>query len=92
MKRVKLGIKKYEYEIGEDWDDKTFINCIGYYYIEDNTLLFSYDTERNKMVTDNDIEVSDLTALKVWEYNDLVKEIRKHHPNFLIKELEGRYI
>ena len=38
------------------------------------------------------IDVSDLTELKVWEYNKLVDELNKHYPDYPIEHLEGRFV
>ena len=35
----------------------------GWYYVEDDTLIYSCDDYAD------DVEVSDLTELKVWQYN-----------------------
>ena len=41
---------------------------------------------------DDWIDVSDLTSLKIWEYNELVKEIDMHFPDYPIEYLEGRFV
>ena len=38
------------------------------------------------------IDVTDLTELKVWEYNELVNELQKHYPDYPIDYLEGRFV
>ena len=38
------------------------------------------------------IEVTDLTELKVWEYNELVDELNKHYPDYPIERLESRFV
>ena len=38
------------------------------------------------------IDVTDLTELKVWEYNELVSKIQKHCPLYPIDYLEGRFV
>ena len=38
------------------------------------------------------IDVTDLTELKVWEYNELVEELNKHYPDYPIEYLEGRFV
>ena len=38
------------------------------------------------------IDVTDLSELKVWEYNQLVEELHKHYPDYLIEHLEGRFV
>jgi len=38
------------------------------------------------------IDVTDLTELKVWEYNKLVESLNKHYPDYPIEYLEGRFV
>ena len=57
----------------------------GYYYIEEDTLIYSCDDT-------DDVEVSDLTELKIWQYNELFKQLMVHYPNYEIDKLEGRFI
>ena len=38
------------------------------------------------------IDVTDLTELKVWEYNKLVEELNTHYPDYPIEYLEGRFV
>ena len=38
------------------------------------------------------IDVTDLTELKIWEYNQLVSKIQKHYPDYPIEYLEGRFV
>lgn len=57
-----------------------------YYKIEDNILYWSeYGIEELE-------EISDLTELKVWQYNYLVEQIKKHYPNYNIEYLKGMFI
>ncbi len=58
----------------------------GYYFVEDYELIF-YCNNQN-----NEIQVSDLTELKVWEYNQLVDKLNDHYPDFTINYLEGKYV
>ena len=58
----------------------------GYYYVEDNYLCYYCDDLQD------DIEVSDLCDLTIYEYNELVDELNKHYPNYPIERLEGRFI
>ena len=37
-------------------------------------------------------DVTDLTELKVWQYNKLVTLLHKHYPEFQIEHLEGRFV
>ena len=57
----------------------------GYYYVEDDTLIYSCDDT-------DDVEVSDLTELKVWQYDRLVTELNEHYPDYPINHLEGDFI
>ena len=57
-----------------------------YYKIEDNVLYWSeYGIEELN-------EVEDLTELRVWEYQELVKQIKKHYPDYNIEYLKGKFI
>ena len=58
----------------------------GCYYVEDDTLIYSCDDYAD------DVQVSDLTELKVWQYNVLVSALNKHNPEYSIKKLTGRLI
>ena len=57
----------------------------GYYYVEDDTLIYSCDDT-------DDVEVSDLTELKVWQYNQLVNRLLMHYPDYKIDKLVGKFI
>ena len=37
-------------------------------------------------------DVTDLSELKIWEYNKLVDELNKHYPDYPIEYLEGRFV
>jgi len=58
----------------------------GWYYVEDDTLNYSCDDYAD------DVEVSDLTELKVWQYNQLVNRLLMHYPYYKIDRLEGKFI
>ena len=58
----------------------------GCYYVEDDTLIYSCDDYAD------DVQVSDLTELKVWQYNVLVRALNKQYPDYKIKLLTGRFI
>ena len=58
----------------------------GYYYIEDNYLCHSCNDLQD------DINVSDLTELRVWEYNELVNKINKNYPKYKMSYLKGSFI
>ena len=38
------------------------------------------------------IDVTDLTELKIWEYTDLVNQLKEHYPDYPIDYLEGRFV
>ena len=38
------------------------------------------------------VDVSDLTELRVWEYNELVDALQVHYPDYPIETLEGRFV
>ena len=57
-----------------------------YYKIEDNILYWSeYGIEKLN-------EVEDLTELKVWQYQELVKQIKLLYPDYNIDYLIGKFI
>tara|TARA_X000001382_G_scaffold115331_2_gene94013 strand:- start:229 stop:441 length:213 start_codon:yes stop_codon:yes gene_type:complete len=57
-----------------------------YYKIEDNILYWSeYGIEELN-------EVEDLTDLKVWQYQELVKQIKQLYPDYNIDYLIGKFI
>ena len=58
----------------------------GWYYVEDDALIYSCDDYAD------DVQVSDLTELKVWQYNELVKQLWVHYPDYNIDKLEGEFI
>ena len=58
----------------------------GCYYVEDDTLIYSCDDYAD------DVQVSDLTELKVWQYNQLVNRLLMHYPDYKIDKLEGKFI
>ena len=37
-------------------------------------------------------DVTDLTELRIWEYNKLVDGLQKHYPDYPIEYLEGRFV
>ena len=49
---------------------------------------------QSKWLQENEewIDVTDLTELKIWEYNQLVSKIQKHYPDYPIEYLEGRFV
>ena len=68
---------------------KIKINGIeGYYYIEDNALIYNSDDLQEE------VEVSDLTDLTIYQYNELVKNIWAYFPEVyeMWNRLEGRFI
>ncbi len=70
---------------------KIKIHCLeGYYYIEDNCLIYCYDDYRLKDYAECD--VSDLCDLTISQYNELVTKLNKYYPNYNINKLEGKFI
>ena len=60
------------------------ITVNGYtYYVDGNELILCSDH-----ILDNEVQVSDLTDMKVWEYNELVSKIKKQYPEFKINVLK----
>jgi len=37
-------------------------------------------------------DVTDLSEMRIWEYNDLVDKLNKHYPDYPIEHLEGRFV
>ena len=72
-----------------DQQKKTnLIKVNGYnYYVDGNELISC-----SPHMDDCEVQVSDLTDLKVWEYNELVNKIKKHYPEFKMNRLEGRFV
>ena len=67
---------------------KIRINGIeGYYYIEEDALIYNSDNLQEE------VEVSDLTDLTIYQYNELAKNLWVYYPDYNIEEkLEGRFI
>ena len=38
------------------------------------------------------IDVTDLSEMKIYEYNELVDKLNKHYPDYPIEYLEGRFV
>ena len=42
------------------------------------------------------VDVADLSELKIWQYNDLVKQLKAHYPGYYklsgFSQLEGAFI
>tara|TARA_R100000664_G_C2675418_1_gene85673 strand:+ start:176 stop:520 length:345 start_codon:yes stop_codon:yes gene_type:complete len=85
-KYVELTFKIREQEIDKPKKNKIKIDGIeGYYYIENNELIYLYsDTD--------EVQVSDLSDLTVYQYNQLAMSINAAYPDYNIKEIEGRFI
>ena len=74
----------------------------GWYCVENNELLYKClkfkhktDPVDGENITYDDInvvQISDLTELKVWQYNELVKQLFVHYPDYDIDKLEGKFI
>ena len=54
-------------------------------YVEGNELMHRCDDT-------DDVQVSDLTELKVWQYNELVNLLLVHYPDYDIDIQEGKFI
>ena len=68
-------------------------NIEGYYYVDDNTLIYNVNYNEDNQIDDiDDVLVEDLTELKVYKYNELVDKLNKHYPKYPINYLEGRFI
>jgi len=64
----------------------------GYYYIEDGYLIYCYYFNNNNIKDCSSCEVSDLSDLTIYQYNELVKAINNHYPTYNISILRGRFI
>ena len=65
----------------------------GYYYVNDDCLIYNYNYNEDNQIDDiDDVLVEDLTELKVWQYNQLIKKLNKYYPKYPINHLEGRFI
>ena len=70
----------------------------GWYCVENEELLYRCRGFKDKKdiniehLTYNTVIVSDLTELKVWQYNELVKQLWVHYPDYNIDKLEGKFI
>jgi hypothetical protein len=58
----------------------------GYYYIEDGYLIYCYG------YNEDEVQVSDLTDMTVYQYNQLAMSINGAYPDYKIEELKGRFI
>ena len=58
----------------------------GWYYVEDDTLIYGADD------VEGGVEVSDLTELRVWQYDRLVCRLNEQYPDYKIEHLIGRFI
>ena len=72
-----IEINSIRYRVTDEYNDLASGTC---YYLES----LQYDN-------DDWVQVSDLTELKIWEYNKLVDELHKHYPDYPIEHLEGRF-
>jgi hypothetical protein len=62
----------------------------GYYYLSCMTLIHYYSG------IEDAVDVSDLSELKIWQYNDLAKQLKAHYPGYYklsgFRQLEGAFI
>ena len=63
----------------------------GWYCVENDELLYKCGAFKDKKDI-NTVIVSDLTELKVWQYNQLVNRLLMHYPDYKIDKLEGKFI
>ena len=64
----------------------------GYYCVKYNTLLHIHKEWDLDIEVEVACDVEDLTSLKVFQYQDLVKQIKKHYPDYNIEYLKGMFI
>ena len=67
----------------------------GYYYVENNSLIYCYEEYDNnaKQLKDcGECDVSDLCDITIYQYNELVEQLNKHYPDYAIECLNGRFI
>ena len=60
---------------------------VGRFFVDEDELCYSTDG-----TIEESCAISDLTELRVWEYNSLVDELKKHYPKYAIKHLTGSFI
>ena len=58
----------------------------GYYYVEDGYLCYSCKD------LEDDVDVSDLSDLTIFQYNELSCQLNRFYPKYNIKQLQGRFI
>ena len=64
-------------------------NMNGFYYVYNNELLYNDDDVADEC---SECQVSDLTDLTIYQYNELVKKLWAYYPNYNIEKLEGSFI
>ena len=65
----------------------------GYYYVDNNHLIYNVNYNEDNQVDDiDDVQVTDLTELKVYQYNELITKLNKYYPDYNINKLEGKFI
>ena len=64
----------------------------GYYIIENDELIYNYDDDLQCKDECNEVIVEDLTELKVYQYNELAKNLWVYYPDYNINKLKGRFI
>ena len=68
---------------------ETSYRCIEYY---DKVTGKEYFLQYKWWEEDEWTEVSDLSELKIWEYNELADKLNKHYPDYPIERLDGRFV
>ena len=72
--------------------DKIIVNGYAYYVDGNELILCERRHGHHDHILGNEVQVSDLTDMKIWEYNELVDALKKYYPDFKIEKLEGRFI
>ena len=72
--------------------DKIIVNGYAYYVDGNELILCERRHGHHDNILGNEVQVSDLTDMKIWEYNELVDALKKYYPDFKIEKLEGRFI
>ena len=91
LERAKYRLEKYPViKLNEEMsyrcvEAKTYVKHLGKGY-------FLQIKDVDDSISDKWWDVTDLTELKVWEYNKLVDELNKHYPDYPIEHLEGRFV
>ena len=99
-KELEIALNKRKEYLKEKYPSKIQIitvNEIKYRCTDDKELCTDeqdayYYLESLQEGQDDWVQVESLSDLTVWEYNELVSELRKHYPDYPIEYLEGRFV